>query len=331
MDYTWLKEAIDESRTVKPSTRDSYVATLKNIYKNLYGTGDFEDLDWLLEHDDVVNIGIDENRNGGANSLSTKKTRLAAISVAFQAFPDKYTTEQAEPYVVLMKNYQSQFDNNDKLQIKSETQQENWVPMNKIKKVLSSYENYMQTHNLYQKDTATKSEMKMMKKWLIANLYMGCSSHPPVRANYNMKVIERKQYDTLLESDKMADNFLVNVGRNKKYFSFGNYKTNKHYGIQLIKLSPKINKIVNTWQKYNKSPFLIPNQNGENTSTNGLANLVTQAFEPTGKQLGVNMLRHIFISTAREGDTAYNEKADLAKLMHHSVSKQEFYCKHEDS
>jgi len=56
----------------------------------------------------------------------------------------------------------------------------------------------------------------------------------------------------------------------------------------------------------------------------GLSTTIPKVFEPTGKNITINSLRHIFISENISGDFL-TEKTAISEAMHHSVSTQEKY------
>ena len=94
------------------------------------------------------------------------------------------------------------------------------------------------------------------------------------------------------------------------------YKTSGKYGENQVKVGKKLNSVLNIWLKYNKTDSLLLNSQGKPMSANGLGKEIKKVFEPTGKNISVNMLRHIFISEKYPKEKL-DEKAEDAKKMGH--------------
>ena len=165
-----------------------------------------------------------------------------------------------------------------------------------------------------------------MQKWVIANLFLN-EENPPTRLDYSpMKIISKGEYDKLDEEERKENNYLVVLSRNNKFFSFNEYKTSGKYGENQVKVGKKLNSVLNIWLKYNKTDSLLLNSQGKPMSANGLGKEIKKVFEPTGKNISVNMLRHIFISEKYPKEKL-DEKSQDAKKMGHSVDMQEKYSK----
>jgi len=151
-------------------------------------------------------------------------------------------------------------------------------------------------------------------------------NNPPLRADYNMKIVTQEQYEDL-EGQDLKKNYLVIRSRNRKYFSLGDYKTEGKYGLKKIKLGSKLNSVMNKVLPTIDSDNLITDTNNNGISPSGLSKLVVKTFEPTGKKVGINMLRHIVITTLYPPNLS--EKSKTADLMGHSVAQSELYSKKE--
>ena len=171
------------------------------------------------------------------------------------------------------------------------------------------------------KDELNKKEFNILQKYVLGSLYVGDPvNHPPVRNDYTREIIDFKDYNKLSEKDKDNNNYLVNKNKSNKFFSFGNYKSKDTYGIKKIKLSEKINKIINIWLKYNKSKHLFLDSLGQPIKANGISKLLYKIFEPSGKKISSSLLRHIFVSETFPPQT--EERQKIASNMMHSVAMQ---------
>ena len=165
----------------------------------------------------------------------------------------------------------------------------------------------------------------MMQKWVVANLYVNKDA-VPVRLDYgNMRVIKKEDYEKLTENEK-KNNFLVVISRNRKFFSFGNYKTEKTYKIKKVDVGKNLNSVINIWLKYNKYGSLLVDSKNNSMSPNQLGKFIKKTFSPTGKEISINIIRHVFIT---EHFPVQNEKKreEIADKMMHSINTQKDYAK----
>ena len=315
-----LKKAIDEKRNIKPNSLKAYVISISKLHKATEGDGEFKNLDFLKDTDEIKKFlsGL---------KLSTQKNYLASIIVSLDAMNKK------EKYDDLIKEYREILDDTHNKYVedyengeKSESQKKNWVSMKELKKVMAMYLRDIKERELFGKEELNKKQMALMQKWVIANLFLN-EENPPTRLDYSpMEIISKSEYDKLDEEERKENNYLVIVSRNNKFFSFNEYKTSGKYGENQVKVGKKLNSVLNIWLKYNKTDSLLLNSKGEPMSANGLGKEIKKVFEPTGKNISVNMLRHIFISEKYPKEKL-DEKADDAKKMGHSVKTQEGYSK----
>ena len=108
----------------------------------------------------------------------------------------------------------------------------------------------------------------------------------------------------------------------------GSFKTDKTYSTQKIPLGKKLNSIINIWLKYNKNGSLLNDSKGNSMSSNQLGKYITKVFKPSGKNISVNLLRHIFISEKFPAEKE-DEKEQVASKMLHSKATQGTYSKKE--
>tara|TARA_R100000353_G_scaffold173027_1_gene138926 strand:+ start:7491 stop:8450 length:960 start_codon:yes stop_codon:yes gene_type:complete len=315
-----LKKAIDEKRNIKPNSLNAYVISISKLHRATEGDGEFKNLDFLKDTDEVKEFlsGL---------KLSTQKNYLASIIVSLDAMNTK------GKYDDLISEYRKILDDTHNKYIedvengeKSESQKKNWASMKELKKVMAMYLRDIKERELFSKEDLNKKQMALMQKWVIANLFLN-EENPPTRLDYSpMEIISKSEYDKLDEEERKENNYLVVVSRNNKFFSFNEYKTSGKYGENQVKVGKKLNSVLNIWLKYNKTDSLLLNSQGKPMSANGLGKEIKKVFEPTGKNISVNMLRHIFISEKYPKEKL-DEKAQDAKKMGHSVDMQEKYSK----
>jgi len=140
-----------------------------------------------------------------------------------------------------------------------------------------------------------------------------------------MSIIHLSNYNKLNKND-LEKNYLVIKSKNKKFFSLGNYKTDQKYGLKIIPLGSKLNSAINKWLNINKTGnLLISPLTMKPLTANQLTKYVLKVFEPSKKQIGINIIRHIVISELFP--PKLKEKEEIADKMAHSSAQQELYSK----
>lgn len=307
-----ITKLILEKRNVKESSLKAYLLNLNKILKLEGLEATVSNLNKTLEDsEEVMNILKDKK-------ASTIRNYLASI-VVYLSLGEK-NSELVKTYRELMDKYQK--ENNEGLanNQKSESQKKNWASLKELQDIVKSYKKELDRTGALKKDKLSKKDFDTLQKYVVGSLYIGDPENPPIRNDYIMNIIYKSQYDELKEEEKKKLNYLVIVNRSNKFFSLGEYKTSKKFGIQEIKVGKILNRILNIWLKYNESPYLILNSKGEKITPNSLTKLLTKIFEPTGKNISSSMLRHIFITEKFPPQT--EEKIELANSMLHSVGVQ---------
>jgi len=204
---------------------------------------------------------------------------------------------------------------------KSLKEEKNWTSIADLHVVLKSYMTQIRKLGLH-KDTEQIPDKLLLQKALVAGLYLLFGKNDgPRRLEYaGMKIIHDR-------SDiKPNINYLLVLSKRTKYFIFQDYKTASKYG-KLEKLVPnKLNTIINIWLKHNKTDDFLINQKNGPMNSNTLGKFITLTFSPLKKNITLNLLRHIFITSKVDLDKVKNNK-ELAKNMAHDVGTQETYVK----
>jgi len=315
-----IKEAIDSKRNIKPNSLRAYMISLRKLHDFIEGNRELEDLNFLKNEDKVAEK-LQELK------LSTQKNYLSAIIVGLDSMNDENDYDEE---LIFYRGYLDELNKQSKeeaeKQQKSETQKENWVSMKELRKVMNKYKADIMERELLTKSELTRKQFDLIQKWVVANLFLD-DENPPTRLDYApMKIIKEEDFKKLDDEEKAENNYLVLRSRNKKYFHFGEYKTAKKYGENQIPVGKKLNSVLNIWLRVNPTDHLLLNSKGEPQSANGLGKYISKVFEPTGKNISVNMLRHIYISEKYPKEKL-DEKESDAKKMGHSVEMQGKYSK----
>lgn len=109
----------------------------------------------------------------------------------------------------------------------------------------------------------------------------------------------------------------------KNYFVFSNYKTSKFYKMQYISVPSNLKALLLEYiSKYKKTDSLL------NLSTKAIRTRLSRLFQTeTGKSLGVNTLRHSYISWMKDNGKLNGNESIVSQIMGHSVSTQNDYYK----
>jgi len=142
------------------------------------------------------------------------------------------------------------------------------------------------------------------------------------------KVVSNSEYNTLPQSDKDNNIYLVKVSRNKKFFSFGKnaVKSQTNDNVK-IPVDRQLNSVINLWLNFNKSDHFLQDSRGNKLTKNGLTKFIQKIFKPLDKNISASMLRKIKVSHEFDPEIE-DKKKKLAKEMNHSVDiQQKVYSK----
>lgn len=289
-----IKKLISEKRpNLKANSLNSYLITLRRLNNN----EEVMNLKFLKDTDNIMNQ-INEFK------LPTQRNKLTAILVVLSAFNKKEFDDAETFYRKQLEDRNQQYSEFINSHQKSEKQEKNWVSLDVLKKIMRKYK----------KEAIQNPSIRSVQKYLVSALYL---LQPPKRLDYsNMKIIETRK------EDNGKNNFLLNLGRNKKYFIFNEFKTDKSQGSKEILINKDLNSIINMWLKVNKSQDFLLNNRGQPMSPNSLGKYITKIFEPSGKSITLNLLRNIFVTENIDLDAVQKAK-NMADMMDHSQSTQQ--------
>ena len=317
-----LKKEIEDNRQISKNSLNIYSKNLSKLAKDLTGK-EWENTSFLKKYDQVIKHLEDM-------TLSTRKNYLASILVGLspqgRGKYEKGYEKVAKQYTDYLTSQAKEYENQIIEQKKSAKQQGKWVSKEALDKVRKTYANAIKKLGYTQKSKEfrkgkEKRHQELIQKYLVASLYL---LHPPRRNSYaNMKIISNSAFNKLPNGEKDDNNYLVVVSRNNKFFSFGDYKTKKQYGVQKITVDKGLNSVLNLWTNFNDSEHLLLDSRGNKMTTNGLTKFLYKVFEPTGKKISSTMIRHIVLTDKYGDESGYKEKLETAKAMGHSVEEQQ--------
>jgi hypothetical protein len=260
-----LEQAIKKK---KPNISDASMKTYKSILSNLYKK--------FGDSDSDMNIDFFNNQDSILRSLSTvkpssRKTILSAlVSITDDSNNDKYKKAMMDDISIYKKD--------NLKQEKTDTQKQNWITQDEIKKVYDDM--IKQTKLLWNKQNLSKHEYQKLQDVIILALTTGLYIPPRRSLDWTMFVIK--------DIDTDNDNYMK---RNKFYFN--HYKNSNMKGQQIISIPPKLSSLLKKFIKHNTNKYLLNDSYGRQMTSTKLNQHLERIFK---KKVGVNILRHSFIS-----------------------------------
>lgn len=288
-----ITELIMEKRpNLKENSLKSYLITLRKLNNN----EEIVNLKFLKNFSEMM-AKINEFK------LPTQRNKLTAILVVLSAFDKKEFEEVEMKYRKELEDRNKEYNDYIASHQKSEKQQKNWTSIAELKKVM----------NRYKKEAKANPTLKTVQPYLVSSLYL---LMPPKRLDFSgMKIIKSRK-----DNDGKT-NYLLNLGRNKKYFIFNQFKTDGKFGSKEMLIPKDLNSVINIWLQVNKGDDFLYNSKRENMTSNGLGKYITKIFKPTGKNITLNLLRNIYVSENIDLDSVKKAK-EIAAAMDHSESTQ---------
>ena len=299
-----LMNKIKEARpNLGASSLKSYKSILTSMYRQINPHTDFnaeffeKKSKEVLEH--LANV-----------EPSRRKTRLSALVVACTALNKDCPV--AEKYREKMFSDAEKTRANDRLQKKSEKQEENWMDW---KDIVAYWEQMKKdVMPLWSKARLSPDEFMKLQDFVILSLYVLI---PPRRILdfTNLKV---------RGADREKDNYIDK----QKTLVFHIFKTAKHYGEQRVEMPTSLQTIVKKWQRIQlNSDYMFVDSENKQLSQSQMTMKLNKLFAPTGKKISVNILRHSYISNELKDVPSLVKLEKMAEEQGHSVAEQLLYVK----
>jgi len=276
-----LKEFIGTKRpSLSPSSITTYASILKNLYTKVFGDGQIKTDNFSNTDKILAHLkGVPPNK---------RKTILSALVIITD--DKKYRELMLED----IKEYNQEIGKQEK----TETQKENWAEEDEIK---SLWDDLKQTADLlYKKKQLNTGDLQQIQNYIILSLLGGIFIAPRRAKDFcDFK---------LKDISKTEDNYME-----KGRLIFNSYKTSKCYGEQSVPIPTPLATILKKWAKVNPTDYLLFDNNMGKLSAVKLNQRLNKLF---GKKIGVNALRHSYLTT-KYADTISQKKkidADMAAM-----------------
>jgi len=294
-----LKEFIKDKRpNLSKQSVNTYASILKNLYIRVFG-------------DDNIDINNYSKSKDILNHLKTippnkRKTVLSAL-VIITDIPD-YRNQ-------MLKDIDTYTEDQHK-QEKSEKQHDSWVEGDEVKMIYDKLAK--EAKLLYKKPSLTMSDLQTIQNYIILSLLGGIYIPPRRSKDY----VDFKIHDI----DKGHDNYLLSYN-----LIFNSYKTAKTYGRQIVTIPKELKTILTKWIKVNPTNYLLFDSNKNRLSNVKLNQRLNKLFDH--KKVGVNQLRHTFLSDKYQDSIETNNKMadDLTKMGSSMIQEKVYIKKHKPS
>jgi hypothetical protein len=308
---------LNRNPNYKPKTLERYIDDIK-ILERKFGKLDNDDLIKMLKANYKPN---------------TTKAKLTSLSLYMTFIGNKKLSKK---YIEEVSRLNKLSFEERKKQKKNEKQNKSWVEYPKLVKILKNRvkkcKEIVYEHKKTEEEI-TANKKKYIQRTLILALYV---LFPPRRNEYGeMEIIDINDYNNLTTEEKYANYLVYDETTNKTYFHFGDYKTDGTFGQQLFIVPTKLANYIWFCQKLiqnekSTEKYLLIKLNKKSFGDILTKNGVSQQLALIGREekigkLGVEMLRHIYITYIRKDDMKLKPKIKLSRVMAHSLKEQELY------
>jgi len=272
------------------------------VYKkiNNKNKNNYLNLSFLREPDVVIKKLKELYPNRNKNTYGSYLNAITSILKRTPEYKEEYLVYSSENIIESNKQRQNKLDNEDRM---SEQQQKNYLEWNDI---LALEDKVKQKGNLEDK--------------IIYYLY---TKMPPRRLEYSSLIIKDSE-------DELNDNENYIIVNDSIKIILNNYKTSKKYGKYIIDKLPELLKeliieLIKSKEKKDGN-YLFTNNKGKKYTQNQFSNRINRLFlKVNKKKVGLNILRHSFISNLYRSNPSNKKKIEIASNMGHDVRTQGFY------
>lgn len=312
-----LMEQVKASRSVRDTTIALYKRHLNKLAMDITNK-EYENEKFLkTKVNDIVKYLNDK-------SNSVRRNFAASIMVALSPKAKNSPTDEYrntyEVYAKMLTEGQANYMESKKDNKMNAKESENWMDFNEIVSLRDNIFKKLKKEgiNMTTKEI-TKSNFDLLQQYVVLSLY---TMLPPRRNEYaTMKIIDKKQYSQLDNTELKNNNYLVNLSKLNKMFSYGSEKVKSKIegGHNTVNVPKDLNTVLNLWLHFNQSDnLLITQQGGLGMTKNQLTLLLNRIFKP--KMVSTSMLRKIYLTHMFGDETERNtKKQKIADEMNHTV------------
>jgi hypothetical protein len=292
---TFKEELINKIKENRKNLNDNsiktYISSLMSINKKMDGE---KTLEWYDKNAKNIIEFLDK---GNSNS-KTSKTVLSSIFVLTG------NKEIHDKMISLSNEVNEEYKTNKK----TDKQQDNWIPSDKIKDIHKDY--YNKTIKILKQRIITKYDTEIVIKYLLLGFLSG--SILPPRRSLDYALLKIKNYD------EDVDNYYK-----KGVCYFNNYKTKNVYGKQTMVVPKELDDVIKKFNKINPTDFMLFSTNGQPLTSSQITRILNDIFN---MNVSTSMLRHIFLSD-KYANVEEQMKQDAIAMSHSSLTQNQYIVK----
>jgi len=257
-----LEDFIKErNNKLSPNSIKTYASLLRSLHRKIFD-GDFD-----LSHFNNSKKVIDHVQ---PLPYTKRKTLLSALIML---------TDNDEYRKLLHQDFKSEKSTIMKHE-KTKSQEDNWVSESDIFAKLKLLKKYADLS--YKMETPN---VQIIQDYVLLCLMSGLYISPRRSMDWTeFKIKNIKDKDNYLDKNKLV---------------FNRYKTDKHYGTQIIECPKELVTILKKWISLNDNEYLFFDGNGKKLTSSKITNRFNKIFFP--KKVSTNILRHVYL-TNKFGD-----------------------------
>jgi hypothetical protein len=247
-------------------------------------------------------------------AVQTPMVRKSKISVLIAILDDKHgdhseaLDEALKEYRKVMTSDAALVNKREISQTLSDSQKENLISQEEVIKIYNQLK--AEAMPLTKLPRVSRKQFETLQNFVLLSMYVLI----PPRRSMDYALFKIRNFD---ETSTSEDNYMVNYNKNKKKglatFIFNSYKNSKRLGRQILENIPKsLEKIIDMWKLFNKSDYLLINNQGKPVSQSKIANWLNDIFG--GKNISTSLLRHIYLSDKYK-DVDLQDLTDTAHAM----------------
>lgn len=321
-----LMEEVKQSRNVRDTSLALYKRHLNKLAMDITGK-EYQNEKFLKTKVDEIIKYLDDKSNSVRRNFSA--SIMVALSPKQKNSPTDEYRNVYERYAKLLTEEQSNYLESKKDNKMNSKEQKNWLNFDEVISLRDNILKKLKKEGIKMTTTdISKSNFDLLQQYLVLSLY---TMQAPRRNEYaTMKIINKKEYLDLDKEDLKKNNYLVNLSKTNKLFSYGSDKVKSKIegGSNTINLPKDLNSVLNLWLHFNNSDnLLVTQQGGIGMTKNQLTLLLNRIFKP--KMVSTSMLRKIYLTNMFGDESERNSKKQkIAEEMNHSMGQvQNLYIK----
>jgi integrase len=296
--FTEVREKLLANR---PNLSDSTLRTYLSAYRVLLRTlkTDPEDLESLFSEPLVLDV-LDPL------PINSRKTKLSALVNLCDAYG-----KPCESFRKKMLDDAQEVKEQLQTQEKNSKQEASWVSWPDVIKKREQLKK--EVAPLWSKDEWSSGDLQRLQDYVIVSLY---SYIPPRRLkDYSEALLYNYKTD--------QDNYFLEA---RKELVFNDFKTVSTFGKQVVEVPKELLTVLKKWKKIvsPSGPWLLRDSKNNKLSVSGLNQRINTIF---GKKVGVNGLRHSYVSDLLKDAPKLSDLKKSADAMGHSLDTQQEYRK----